>query len=360
MRKYELLKRRVIQHISVVLLVSVCALGTACGHDTTGELPAPSNTVVLPDDITDIPNVTDIPEIKEDNVEKNPKEEKQESSADSDVKNPTEAVKPDEGAESGTPEAQPEDDKKEDIESTEQTAESQSGEDDISADIQQTIPEDDPDDGEGEDVTSASDFGKKEAWEQSFLIWVPVFEYGEFGELTSEEMFDYAHFDNVSAKEAKEYKSLVIEKGFTDVIDDVEDDDNFVYRADGTDGWIVSIEYADGKATIGAGFVDEEDESDVSTIWRSTKLMYLPEFNAGELKNYYDENGYDFATFENVTEEDVRAYFEQVDAQGFTYDKDCGDMDGMMWYFAMNEVNLYCDIQYSDGYLIIGCGEEEE
>lgn len=194
----------------------------------------------------------------------------------------------------------------------------------------------------------------------TFLIWAPLFEYGVFSGQDAGNTYDYAIFTEVSDKDVADYKAKLKKAGFTTVISDSDK----LYKVMNDDSWCVTIEYSKNRLVLGSGF-DESAQSEDDTLrslYSDTMLQYIPRFNAGKYESSEteaDESNFTYIYYSNVTENDVRDYIDSLEEAGYEYGTDEGDMDGIIWYMAMNEEVMSCYVAYDNGIVKIGCGYGE-
>ena len=191
----------------------------------------------------------------------------------------------------------------------------------------------------------------------TFLIWAPAFEYGVFSDQDSGSTYDYAVFTEVSAADIASYKDALKKAGFTDCITDSPS----LYKAANSDGWCVTLEYSDNTLKLGSGFDDSEFGDDgLHVLYSDTMLQYIPEFEYGNFESSEttnDESEYTYAFFSGVTEDEVRSYINELKDAGYVYSEDSGDLDGIIWYMALNEDVFECYVAYDNGIVKIGCGD---
>lgn len=203
-------------------------------------------------------------------------------------------------------------------------------------------------------------------WNDTFLIWLPMFEKGVFFEHSAADTFDYISFTGVSTDDVTEYIEALDAAGLNVNADYGNENGKLWYYAGNSENWQVTLDYMDGILKIGSGFFaeDEEDvDAQTERLWHETMLAYIPKYSAGSFE-YADESavegGYTYITYSDVSMQDARDYAETLRALGYIYDEDSGDVDGVIWYMAMNEDAISCYMAYEDGIMILGCGYAEE
>lgn len=207
---------------------------------------------------------------------------------------------------------------------------------------------------------------RDEYWELTYLIWIPKFTDGSFSGKDSDDTFDYAEFEDVNPKNVAAYIETLKSAGFTNIKTGNISGDTAEFAATNDDDWSVRLFFKDGKLVIGSGFVDPEapssEEEARANAWASTDLQYLPEFKGGSFvstSQEIDDMVFTYAFFDEVTEDDVRKYVQSLKDAGYIYGPDEGDMDGIIWYMAINEDRLNCYVAYDNNLVKIGCGYEE-
>lgn len=194
----------------------------------------------------------------------------------------------------------------------------------------------------------------------TFLVWVPLFEYGVFSDKDASTTYDYAIFTEVSEADVAAYKAKLTKAGFTRIITDSEKS----YKAMNQDDWCVTLEYRKNTLTLGSGFDDKVQNEDdtLRKLYGNTMLQYVPEFKGGSYESSEtvdDESNYTYIYYSSVTEDSVREYIKALKNAGYVYGDDEGDMDGIIWYMAMNEEVMSCYVAYDNGIVKIGCGYGE-
>ena len=197
-------------------------------------------------------------------------------------------------------------------------------------------------------------------WQETFLVWLPMFTGGSYHGYSAEETFDRASFAGVTADEVNGYIAELEAAGFVRNASTDTHASHIAYSASNEDNWFAEVEYGEGFLRIGSGYYPDDSGSEerLENIWTVTALAELPRFEAGKFASdgeSSDGSSY-HAVFEEVTEEDVRAYAALLAEAGYTVDADEGDADGFIWYSAENEEGGFCDLTYYDGILKIEGG----
>ena len=229
-------------------------------------------------------------------------------------------------------------------------------------------PSDDPDDSEDGHSTEEQLAVITEYWNNSFLVWLPLYDYGQFAEFSSDETHDYITFEGINIDMASIYVETLRENGFT--IDaecfDAEGNEldelphgSFQYLVSNEDGWRAGLvyDYDQDRYTISSGYDVPEDPDMYGSLREETPLRYIPEFAYGTFDSSMQDQDMYYAVFSDVDEE-CAAYIEELKNAGFTEEADEGASDGIIWYNAYDKDGRYCDFIYTDGFVRLGCGEE--
>ncbi|MBO4414743.1 MAG: hypothetical protein J5824_02035 [Lachnospiraceae bacterium] len=227
--------------------------------------------------------------------------------------------------------------------------------------------EDDDDDDPDENNAETDEY-----WEGSFLVWLPRFKKGSFSKFNSDETHDFLTLENVSEESVRKYIKTLTKRGFSidtaytdaegNVIAEAEETEerHFIYSAENEDGWSAMLDYDPETRilTIGSGYQMAETTDVYGQLRDETALGLIPEFTYGDFDSSKQDGEMYYAIFSNVTGKYGR-YVEQLKKAGFTEDADEGDVDGILWYNAVNEEGYSCEFIYSDGVVRIGCGMPE-
>ena len=197
-------------------------------------------------------------------------------------------------------------------------------------------------------------------WQETFLVWLPMFTGGSYHGYSAEETFDRASFAGVTADEVNGYIAELEAAGFVQNASTDTHASHIAYSASNADNWFAEVDYGEGFLRIGSGYYPDDSGSEerLEKIWTVTALAELPRFEAGKFASdgeSSDGSSY-HAVFEEVTEEDVRAYTVLLAEAGYTVDADEGDADGFIWYSAENDEGGFCDITYYGGIIKIEGG----
>ena len=205
-----------------------------------------------------------------------------------------------------------------------------------------------------------SDAQRSDDWQDTFLVWIPEFTGGIYHGYEAEETFDRASFAGVDTGEVLEYIAELEAAGFTVAAKSDSHASRIAYSAMNADNWAVEVEYGEGFLKIGSGYYPDDagTAERLEHIWTVTALSELPRFEAGNFASDAEssDGSAHHAIFEDVTEDDVRAYTLLLAQAGYTVDPDEGDSDGFIWYSAENADGGFCDLTYYDGILKIEGG----
>ncbi len=218
--------------------------------------------------------------------------------------------------------------------------------------------DDDPEEKDAETI--------REYWNDSFLIWLPLFDKGSFESFSSDETHDFIKLSGIKADSVKKYiekltgNGFDINRTFTDKNGTPAEgakEGSFCYFADNDDGWHVSLEYDGDRKTlvIGSGYEDVQNEDVYAQLRNETALAFLPEFTYGEYDSSSQDDDMQYVIF-TASEADCRKYIGRIKEAGFTVDADEGDGDGILWYNAADADGHLCEFIYSGGMVKIGCG----
>lgn len=197
-------------------------------------------------------------------------------------------------------------------------------------------------------------------WQETFLVWIPEFTGGIYHGFSAEETFDRASFAGVEPDEVLAYIAELEAAGFVNGAKSDSHASRIAYSALNADNWAVEVDFGEGQLKIGSGYYPDDagSEERLEHIWTVTALADLPEFTAGTFASdgeNSDGSAY-HAIFEDVAEDDVRAYTVLLAEAGYIVDADEGDADGFIWYSAENADGGFCDLTYYDGILKIEGG----
>ena len=205
-----------------------------------------------------------------------------------------------------------------------------------------------------------TDAQRSSDWQETFLVWIPEFTGGMYHGYEAEETFDRASFAGVDPDEVLEYIAELEAAGFTAAAKSDSHASRIAYSAMNADNWAVEVEYGEGFLKIGSGYYPDTNGTAerLEHIWTVTALAELPRFESGNFASDAEssDGSSHHAIFEDVTEDDVRAYALLLAQAGYTVDADEGDSDGFIWYSAENADGGFCDLTYYDGILKIEGG----
>ncbi|MBR5733885.1 MAG: hypothetical protein IKX80_10615 [Lachnospiraceae bacterium] len=205
-----------------------------------------------------------------------------------------------------------------------------------------------------------TDAQRSSDWQETFLVWIPEFTGGMYHGYEAEETFDRASFAGVDPDEVLEYIAELEAAGFTVAARSDSHASRIAYSAMNADNWAVEVEYGEGFLKIGSGYYPDTNGTAerLEHIWTVTALAELPRFESGNFASDAEssDGSSHHAIFEDVTEDDVRAYALLLAQAGYTVDADEGDSDGFIWYSAENADGGFCDLTYYDGILKIEGG----
>ena len=226
--------------------------------------------------------------------------------------------------------------------------------------------EDDNGDADAEKLSEEDRLIVEGYWADSFLAWLPIFEYGKYEDFFSDETHDSIVFTNISINSAKDYIGKLRESGFEadpGFVDDdgiaVEDEPegSFTYKVSNEDDWKVALRYDHDSSTftISSGYEEEPEEDVYARLLVETPIGLLPAFDMGSVNSTTVEGDMYYAVFTGV-DESCSKYVKKLKKAGFVIDPDEGDSDGIIWYNAENEDGFACEFIYTDGFARIGCG----
>ena len=202
-----------------------------------------------------------------------------------------------------------------------------------------------------------------ESWNKTYLIYLPIFNSGNFVGIESKGTYDYATFSDVSEAEVKDYITLLKNAGYSKNVSESESAGVYKFSGNNEDNWNALITYSDSKLIIGSGFKDQDSQDDTKAIYSNTMLQYVPVFENGDyissdIKN--DSTMYASVIYGNVSKDDVMAYIEKLKSAGYIYGVEENYEDGSIWYFALNEESFECHAEYDGSNFRIGCGIAED
>lgn len=228
-------------------------------------------------------------------------------------------------------------------------------------DIIPTVGDDDSEDDDPEDPDlpmpeepTPNDILRSEAWNDTFLIWIPEFTEGFFVNTVAEDTEDKAVFTEVDEAHVHKYIEELKLKGFVHEVETQDGANGILYSACNTDKWWAKVKYSNGGLEISSGYHAEQvsAEDKLVNLWTTSLLGLLPMFENGTMTGSGSEsNGNAYCVFEEVSEDYVRTYIEGMAGTGFTGESDSGDSDGFIWYSAVNSEEILCDLTFYDGSL---------
>lgn len=236
-------------------------------------------------------------------------------------------------------------------------------EDDVPDTEDDNLPDEDDEDDEQNVVQDEEELRKaqlEEAWTETYLMWIPRFTEGVFDATEASDTFDYIIYTDVAKASVLAYIASAEAAGYNTNVTRSDDGTAIAFEASTAEEWHISVAYDNGTLKLGSGFIeDEPEEKDIMAELRaSTMLAYVPEFTSGTVSSHYAEGGgeVDYVVIGDVLDEDVRKYVAELKKDGYTIDADEGDFDGIIWYTAMREDGMICDLTFFDGVVKLGCG----
>lgn len=222
---------------------------------------------------------------------------------------------------------------------------------------------DDDDDDDPEpvrDVTADTPFTAeqlKDAWELTFLKWIPEFPYGIFTGTTSSGTYDYAVFQDVSTDEILEYVDVLKTAGFTMDTDFTSGKNRVRYSACNPQDWYVKIKFRNGSVEIGSGYDTDTETSDGKTeeLWLLGMPDELPKFYGGRFASSQINDGEVTVCYDEVSYESAAAYRDSLFAAGYMLNTDAGEQPDFMWYLAENENGYKIELVYADSIIRLRC-----
>ena len=94
--------------------------------------------------------------------------------------------------------------------------------------------------------------------------------------------------------------------------------------------------------------------------WQMTFLVWLPYFENGTFSGQNSEGTYDYATFSDITENDVSAYIDSLKKSGFTTDISEKREGGSIYFSAYNYNSWNATVSFTGSSLTIGSGFKDK
>ena len=98
------------------------------------------------------------------------------------------------------------------------------------------------------------------------------------------------------------------------------------------------------------------DAFDRQEYWKMSFLVWLPYFEGGTFTAQNSEGTYDYATFTNVNEDEVKTYISSLKKSGFTTDSEEKISAGIISFSAYNYNSWNATVSFSGSTLTIGSG----
>ena len=98
------------------------------------------------------------------------------------------------------------------------------------------------------------------------------------------------------------------------------------------------------------------DAFDRDEYWDKTFLVWLPKFKAGSFSGQNSAGTYDYATFTNVTANDVNDYISSLKAAGFTNINKENHSDSEISFGASNDKSWEVKLSFAGDTLVLGSG----
>lgn len=200
-------------------------------------------------------------------------------------------------------------------------------------------------------------------WANSFLLFLPRYKGGVEEDRICEETFDHIVIGGIESKRnIEDYIEEIKAAGFDVDADYVDHNGEIDFHAYNHDGWYVTVDYdiKTAKADIGCGFFAQEKEKEPGSFFSEEILEVLPLPEAGTLSSGKSDGGYPYVLYEGCTLEDARSYAGKLKKAGFDSEVMEGESGDLCWYNALGPNGMICDMQYSDGIIMIGCDTAEK
>ena len=200
-------------------------------------------------------------------------------------------------------------------------------------------------------------------WANSFLLFLPRYKGGVEEDRICEETFDHIVIGGIESKrDIEDYVEEIKAAGFDVDADYVDHNGEIDFHAYNSDGWYVTIDYdiKTAKVDIGCGFFAQPKEKEPGNYFDEEILEVLPLPETGTLSSGKSDGDYPYVLYEGCTLEDARAYAGKLKKAGFDSEVMEGESGDLYWYNALGPDGMICDMQYSDGIIMIGCDKTEE
>ena len=200
-------------------------------------------------------------------------------------------------------------------------------------------------------------------WANSFLLFLPRYKGGVEEDRICEETFDHIVIGGVESKrDIEDYVEEIKAAGFDVDADYVDHNGEIDFHAYNSDGWYVTIDYdiKTAKVDIGCGFFAQPKEKEPGNYFDEEILEVLPLPETGTLSSGRSDGDYPYVLYEECTLEDARTYAGKLKKAGFDSEVMEGESGDLYWYNALGPNGMICDMQYSDGIIMIGCDKTEE
>ena len=200
-------------------------------------------------------------------------------------------------------------------------------------------------------------------WANSFLLFLPRYKGGVEEDRICEETFDHIVIGGIESKrDIEDYVEEIKAAGFDVDADYVDHNGEIDFHAYNSDGWYVTVDYdiKTAKVDIGCGFFAQPKEKEPGNYFDEEILEVLPLPEAGTLSSGRSDGDYPYVLYEECTLEDARTYAGKLKKAGFDSEVMEGESGDLYWYNALGPDGMICDMQYSDGIIMIGCDKAEE
>ena len=206
---------------------------------------------------------------------------------------------------------------------------------------------------------------RNEYWEKTFLVWLPMFPYGQLSKIDYAGTYDYATFTDISSQNIRDYVATLKGAGFTHISVENYSDSAISFIATNDKSWEVRVSFTETILVLGSGFNDTDsgDEDKAEKLFSTTMLQYMPKFTDGTYissETRSDESMFASVVYTDVTEAEALSYIEKVKDKGYIYVEDEGNQDGTIWYMAINDERFECHVEFSGSEIKIGCGNLED
>ena len=104
----------------------------------------------------------------------------------------------------------------------------------------------------------------------------------------------------------------------------------------------------------------DSDKNNVSEYWTTSYLIWLPLFENGTFEGGSYDGTYDYASFNNVSQDAVTAYIDILKKEGFTSDITEKNEGGKISFSAFNKDSWNALLSYDGNSLLIGSGFREQ